>query len=208
MLYAHGGNWAFDAMLSKLPRYDRNALPLRGIRLVLSCMILQATLALGQAIPAHPLETPAQRSAAIATTVIGIISYTRWPADPRPIRICVMAKPVYAEGLLANNRISGREIAAREMATDDPTVTSACNVLYLGALGEKDRLALFASLAGHPILTISETGPACNASSMFCLRFERNRIGLQMNLDSIARSGVHVDPHVLLLSAPRPKAFE
>lgn len=195
-------------MLSKLPRYDRTTLPARGIRLVFSCIVLQAGTALGQSNPAHPLETPAQRSAAIATTVAGIISYTRWPADPRPINLCVMAKPMYAAGLLKDNRIAGREIAARVMEIGDPEAPSTCNILYLGALPEKDRLALFSSLAGHPILTISETDPACNAGSMFCLRFEPDRIGLQMNLDSIARSGVHVDPHVLLLSAPRPKVAE
>lgn len=181
---------------------------MRAVRFLFAFLVLQSGTATGQAVPAHALDTVAQRNAAIASTVIGIISYTHWPADPRPITICVIANPAHAEGLLSNITAAGKPITAREMAVDDPTVTSACNVLYLGALGEKERLALRASLAGHPILTIGETGPACGAGSMFCLRFESNRVGLQMNLDSIARSGVHVDPHVLLLSAPKSKAVE
>ncbi|HST28436.1 MAG TPA: YfiR family protein [Rudaea sp.] len=195
-------------MSSKPQQFQRNGPPLRVVRLLLAFLLLRCGPALGQAVPAHPLETPAQRAAAIASTVIGIISYTHWPADPRPITICAIAKPDHAGSLLANETGAGKAIAVREMGIDDPTLTSACNVLYLGALNEKERLALFASLAGHPILTISETGPACNAGSMFCLRFERNRVGLQMNMDSIARSGVHVDPHVLLLSAPKQKVAE
>lgn len=195
-------------MSSKSSQLPRNGLSTRVVRLLLAFVVLQTGLAAGQVVPAHPLETAAQRSAAIASTVIGIISYAHWPADPQPITICVIAKPAYAAGLFANNASAGKATAVREMQVDDPTVPSTCNVLYLGALAENERLALFASLAGHPILTISETGPACNAGSMFCLRFERNRVGLQMNLDSIARSGVHVDPHVLLLSAQGQKAVE
>ena len=194
-------------MSSKLPLFHHNGPSMRAVRLLFAFLVLQTGLAVGQAVPAHALDTAAQRNAAIAATVIGIISYTHWPANPRPITICVIAKPAHADGLLANNA-AGKAITAREMAIDDPSVTSACNVLYLGALEEKERLALRASLAGHPILTISESGPTCSTGSMFGLRFESNRVGLQMNLDSIARSGVHVDPHVLLLSAPKPKAVE
>jgi hypothetical protein len=192
-------------MSSKPQQFQRNGSSPHAVRLLLALLAFEASLAAGQVVPAHPLETAAQRSAAIASTVTGIISYARWPADPQPIRICVVANPLYAQGLLTGQLDAGRKIVTQEMEIDDPTMPSSCNVLYLGALDEKQRLALIASLAGHPILTISETGPACSAGSMFCLRFERNRVGLQMNLDSIARSGVHVDPHVLLLSASKSR---
>jgi hypothetical protein len=195
-------------MSSKPQKLQRKRSSPRAARLLLAFLAFQIRLAGGQVVPAHPLETAEQRNAAIASTVTGIISYARWPADPQPIRICVVAKPLYAQGLLAGDLNPGRRIVTQEMGIDDPSMPSACNVLYLGALDEKQRLALITSLAGHPVLTISENGLSCNAGSMFCLRFERNRVGLQMNLDSIARSGVHVDPHVLLLSAPKPKVSE
>ncbi|MGE5167544.1 MAG: YfiR family protein [Deltaproteobacteria bacterium] len=195
-------------MSSKPQQLQRHRSSPRALRLLLAFLAFQIRLAVGQVVPAHPLETAEQRNAAIASTVTGIISYARWPADPQPIRICVVAKPLYAQGLLTGQADAGRKIVTQEMGIDDPSMPSSCNVLYLGALDEKQRLALIASLAGHAILTISENGPACNAGSMFCLHFERNRVGLQMNLDSIARSGVHVDPHVLLLSAPKSKVTD
>lgn len=39
------------------------------------------------------------RTHAVTTVVVGIISYARWPSEPKPIRLCVTAPTQYAEGL-------------------------------------------------------------------------------------------------------------
>lgn len=65
---------------------------------------------------------------------------------------------------------------------------------------ERERQQVFHSLAGHPVLSISERGTECSVGSMFCLNVGGPRITFEANLDSIARSGVRVHPSVLKLA--------
>ncbi|MCW5505571.1 YfiR family protein, partial [Pseudomonas aeruginosa] len=73
-------------------------------------------------------------------------------------------------------------------------------VIYLGVVDERERQQVFRSLAGHPVLSISERGTECSVGSMFCLNVGGPRITFEANLDSIARSGVRVHPSVLKLA--------
>ncbi|OOG56304.1 hypothetical protein B0E48_09000 [Rhodanobacter sp. C03] len=153
---------------------------------------------------ATPSPLMARRTHAVSEVVLGIISYTQWPISLPQLQLCVLAKPLYAGALLNGALASeGLKIVARQMDIDDPRLGRDCNVVYLGAVTDTQRQKIFEQLSGHPVLSISDADAVCAAGSMFCLYVEdTDTVRFKTNLDSVARSGVRVDPHVLLLSHP------
>lgn len=149
-----------------------------------------------------PSSTMHSRTQAVTNVVLGIVSYTQWPVRLSRLQLCVLAQPLYAGELLHGERMSGdKKIVARSMAIDDPDLGRDCNVVYLGAITAAQRLDIFERLSGHHVLSISEADPTCAAGSMFCLYVEEpDKVRFKINLDSVARSGLRIDPHVLLLS--------
>jgi hypothetical protein len=150
---------------------------------------------------AAPTGTPASDvAAAVSRVVQDIISYTRWPTPPGQFRLCVVGQTDYADGLFQTGlQIDGVQLNAQRMTIRDNHLGAACDVVYSGALTETERTILRNDLAGHPVLTISEHDPSCSDGNAFCLAVHGTAVSFSVNLDSIARSGVRVDPHVLLL---------
>ncbi|MNN73616.1 hypothetical protein D3C81_1897490 [compost metagenome] len=64
---------------------------------------------------------------------------------------------------------------------------------------EARRKRLSADLSGRPVLVIAEEDFECEVGSMFCLNIRENQVSFRVNLDTLARSGVHVHPSVLQL---------
>ncbi|ATL92263.1 hypothetical protein CK911_05180 [Aeromonas sp. CU5] len=149
-------------------------------------------------------ETAAEsRATAVRELVLDLLSYTRWPAEPAVLRMCVAAPTEYAGHLFTINRqANGRRVQVNRYEANDPAISSNCDVLYLGVLDEPTRIALFARLQGHPVLSISEYNHDCTSSSVFCLQTsqDQERIRFKVNLDALALSGVKVHPAVLKLA--------
>lgn len=89
------------------------------------------------------------------------------------------------------------------LLADDPSVASACDAIYLGKLDKLERERLFQRVNGHPVLSISEADDPCTVGSLFCLRVGDQQVAFDVNLDSVARSGVRIHPSVLQLSRRR-----
>jgi len=53
------------------------------------------------------------------------------------------------------------------------------------------------------VLSISEADDPCTVGSLFCLRVSDQQVAFDVNLDSVARSGVRIHPSVLQLSRRR-----
>ncbi|AVK07734.1 MULTISPECIES: YfiR family protein [Pseudomonas aeruginosa group] len=142
-----------------------------------------------------------QRSNAVSQVLLGIFSYVRWPKEPTVLQLCVVGPTEYADGMLRGMvQANGRRVQVERRAVDSPGLGTLCNVIYLGVVDERERRQVFHSLAGHPVLSISERGSECSVGSMFCLNVGGPRITFEVNLDSIARSGVRVHPSVLKLA--------
>lgn len=168
---------------------------------------LPALLVIGQA-SASPIPAPdgrAASAAAVGQVVMGILSYTRWPQQPEPIRLCVTGEPAYAAGLLDDEaRPSTPAAVARAVAPGDPSLAQDCDAVYLGGLSEKAQRQVLQRLVGRPVVSIIEDDAECAVGGMFCLDIQPDRVGFQVNLDSVARSGVRIHPAVLQLSRRRP----
>ncbi|MFN3984779.1 MAG: YfiR family protein [Rhodocyclaceae bacterium] len=139
--------------------------------------------------------TPRDLSAA----VWGIISYTRWPQPPVPLRVCVLGSTRHAEAIART-----AEWAAPQLEVAFPQITlahaaDACDVVHVGHLADDERLALIHSLVGRPVLSIGEGDDFCSAGGMFCIDTSDGGLRFGANLDALSRSPLRVNPQVLRL---------
>ena len=174
-----------------------------GIRL-LSAVAVFASVCLAQpaqsqsATSANPVAE--NRDDDVARIVTGIVSFTRWPTDPPAIRLCVATPAAYGDSIAARAPANpARQIVAGRYPLGDTRLETDCDVIYV----EQDNEAaqrLFQHLAGHPVLSIGGNDDACAMGSLFCLTHTRGVLSFAANLDAIARSGLRVNPKVLLLA--------
>jgi hypothetical protein len=142
-----------------------------------------------------------------AAVLWGIISYTRWPQEDAPLKICLIGESAHAEAIrrLAMAIEFRRTVVVHDLPAETEKAQE-CDVAYFGSLPEQQRNQILHSLTGLPVLTIGEGGVAfCSAGGMFCLHAtdaaSSNGGGLfATNLDVISRSGLRITPRVLRLS--------
>ncbi|MFS2070887.1 YfiR family protein [Pseudomonas sp. CT11-2] len=148
-----------------------------------------------------------QRARSVTQVVLGILSYARWPVEPQQLRLCVVGPTEYTDDLVkGTTQATGRPVTVRRLLADNPAIASECDAVYIGKLTGDERSRLFASLMGRPVVSISEGGDQCTVGSLFCLRVGDEQVSFEVNLDSVARSGVRIHPSVLQLSRRKPAA--
>ncbi|MFJ2388268.1 YfiR family protein [Pseudomonas koreensis] len=154
-----------------------------------------------------PVGMAEQRAKSVTQVVLGILSYARWPVEPAQLRLCIVGPTEYTDDLVkGTTQATGRPVTVRRLLADNPVIVSECDAVYIGKLTADERSRLFASLIGHPVLSISEGGDQCTVGSLFCLRVGDEQVSFEVNLDSVARSGVRIHPSVLQLSRRKPAA--
>lgn len=170
--------------------------------LLVAILCLLAPRAFAQA--SAPVGTADHRAHAVTQVVLGILSYARWPVEPAQLQLCVVGPTQYTDDLVkGTTQATGRPVVVRRLLADNPDIVSTCNAVYIGKLSADERGRLFTSLIGHPVLSISEGGDQCTVGSLFCLRVGDEQVSFEVNLDSVARSGVRIHPSVLQLSRRR-----
>ena len=154
--------------------------------------------------PETPISLADQRAKAVTQVVLGILSYARWPVEPAELHLCVVGPTEYTDDLLKGaTQSTGRPVQVRRLLANNPAIVSDCNALYLGKLTDEERSTLFQRLNGQPVLSISERDDRCTVGTLFCLRVGDEQVSFEVNLDSVARSGVRIHPSVLQLSRRR-----
>lgn len=145
-----------------------------------------------------------QRAKSVTQVVLGILSYARWPVEPAQLRLCIVGPTQYTDDLVkGTTQATGRPVVVQRLLADHPNIADACDAVYIGKLTGEERSQLFAALIGRPVLSISEGGDQCIVGSLFCLRVGDEQVSFEVNLDSVARSGVRIHPSVLQLSRRR-----
>ncbi|MEB2649053.1 YfiR family protein [Pseudomonas sp. C 49-2] len=154
-----------------------------------------------------PASLAAHRAQAVTQVVLGILSYARWPVEPAQLRLCIVGPTQYTDDLIkGTTQATGRPVVVQRLLASHPDIVNACDAVYIGKLSADERSQLFTSLIGHPVLSISEGGDQCTVGSLFCLRVSDEQVSFEVNLDSVARSGVRIHPSVLQLSRRRAPA--
>lgn len=157
--------------------------------------------------PQAPQSMADQRAKAVTQVVLGILSYARWPVEPAQLRLCIVGPTEYTDDLVkGTTQATGRPVTVRRFLANNPSIVSECDAVYIGKLSGDERSQLFASLTGRPVLSISEADDQCTVGSLFCLRVSDDQVSFEVNLDSVARSGVRIHPSVLQLSRRKPAA--
>lgn len=141
-------------------------------------------------------------SASVAQTVWGILGYTRWPESGPVLQLCVAGETPHATLLLAGSELpNGRTVHARKVQLESAQPLQGCHALYAGRLGADQWKKLMTTWpSGHALLTLSEELAACQQGGMFCLSIAPHGVSFELNLDSVARSGVRLNPRVLGLA--------
>ncbi|WP_252092027.1 YfiR family protein [Pseudomonas sp. MWU13-3659] len=181
-----------------------------ALRRVMGCVLsLLTAMLLSNSAPAWAGSAASdaqvqQRAKAVTQVVLGILSYARWPAEPNPLRLCLVGPTEYADDLIKGNvQNSGHALQVRRLLAGDASVSSGCDAVYIGKLDNAQREQLFKAINGHPVLSISEADDPCTVGSLFCLRVGDQQVAFDVNLDSVTRSGVRIHPSVLQLSRRR-----
>ncbi|MFI7855892.1 MULTISPECIES: YfiR family protein [Pseudomonas] len=177
---------------------------LMGCALTLHLLTLSLMASPAQAEQAATSVQALHRAKAVTQVVLGILSYARWPSAPVPLRLCLVGPTEYADDLIKGNlQNNGQSLQVRRLLANDPQLAQACDAVYIGKLDDTDRNRLFHVLSGRPVVSISEADDPCTVGSLFCLRVSDQQVAFEVNLDSVARSGVRIHPSVLQLSRRR-----
>jgi hypothetical protein len=178
-----------------------------GCKQVLLAGLLCLLTCIAFAQPETAVSKADQRARSVTQVVLGILSYARWPVEPQQLRLCVVGPTEYTDDLVkGTTQATGRAVTVRRLLADNPAIAGECDAVYIGKLTSDERSRLFASLTGRPVVSISEGGDQCTVGSLFCLRVGDEQVSFEVNLDSVARSGVRIHPSVLQLSRRKPAA--
>ncbi|MVW88621.1 YfiR family protein [Pseudomonas sp. PB101] len=175
----------------------------KALLAILLCLMASVAFAQSQV----PVGMADQRAKAVTQVVLGILSYARWPVEPLLLRLCLVGPTEYTDDLVkGTTQATGRPVTVQRLLADNPSIATDCDAVYIGKLTGEERSRLFAALVGHPVLSISENDEQCSVGSLFCLRVSDEQVSFEVNLDSVARSGVRIHPSVLQLSRRKPAA--
>lgn len=83
---------------------------------------------------------------------------------------------------------------------DQEALAATCDAIYFGSESPAKQLELISQYQGRALLLISEQNPECVIGSAFCLIIDRGQVRFAVNLDALTRSGVRVNPDVLMLA--------
>lgn len=164
-------------------------------------------LVAAQPVFAHAADdAPAAPAPGVGAIVWGIVSYTRWPQPPQPLRVCIAGTTTHEDDIRSASTWTTPERSSEIRAlaeAEDPA--ARCDLVYVGTLAPDTTVTLIGQLAGKAVLSIGEGKEFCSVGGMFCL--DTATLGddqaaprFGANLDAISRSGLRVSPQVLRLS--------
>jgi hypothetical protein len=92
---------------------------------------------------------------------------------------------------------------------NDEKIARQCDLVYAGEMPENEIKTLIKNISNAPVLSIGEDRAFCSLGGMFCLnaRPEAGSAGFAVNLDSISRSKLRINPQVLRLTSQLGKAL-
>ena len=151
--------------------------------------------------PALAAQTAATEQEVKAAFLYKFPAFVEWPERPREAFVIAVAGADEIAGELA--RIGqGREILGRPIVVKplhDGETAAGAQVLFIGR--DSGRLAPLArSLAGHPVLVVSEAPGALEQGSLINFVLVDGRVRFEVALDAAERNGLRISPRLLALA--------
>ncbi|NTZ48031.1 YfiR family protein [Lelliottia aquatilis] len=144
-------------------------------------------------------ETVTETDKSVRAIVSGIVSYTRWPALSGQPKLCIFSSSRYAQALSESTSVS-LPYTPQIVHTESEALNATCDAVYFGNESPANQLELFRNYQGRALLLIAEQNAECVIGSAFCLIINEETVRFSVNLDALSRSGVRVNPDVLMLA--------
>lgn len=129
---------------------------------------------------------------------LSILSYAKWNiSNPT---LCIIENEQAATAFSQAMRSQGLTFQIKTISSDQLS-SKPCDAVFFNQSSPESEQRLINQSFNKSILTFSHNNPECEIGSVFCLYTSKNGNTLfKVNLDSLAKSKIHVDPRVLLLA--------
>lgn len=143
-------------------------------------------------------QTYANSTHNIYLMTLSILSYVKWsPATPT---LCVIEDANATQQLNQSIRPQIDKVKIESINYNEIETNHCDAVLFSQSTPQLEQKLINKSL-NRKILSFSRNNTDCEIGSVFCLYASRNGNTLfKVNLDSLAKSRIHIDPRVLLLA--------
>jgi hypothetical protein len=162
-------------------------------------------LALGLALPANT-SVESSLPSVKAAFVFNFIKLVSWPerrfdAERSPVKVCVLRGDDMLDILRQSisGKLSGTHPIEVTVVGGEDNL-SACHVLYLGTQASGRYAALMSRVSGKGVLLVDEGDQFTWPDGMIRLFLEQNRVRFELNLESLERAGLKVDPRLIRLA--------
>ena len=132
-----------------------------------------------------------------ASFLLRLHAFVRWPSRVPPrVKVCIAGADPFGEALdfLAKER--NIRVARLEPGRD----ASGCSVVYLGQMDPASSASFLRSLAGRPVLTVSDAGEFARAGGMVRFVTENDRIRFEINKTAVDSAHLALDSQLLTLA--------
>jgi len=145
------------------------------------------------------LAASAGQDNAVHDIVSGIVSYTRWPAPHDKPTLCIFSSSAYVSAL-SHGTPDAHPYLPVTVQNEQQALAAKCDALYFGSETPEQQQQIINVFQSRPLLTMSEHNAECIIGSAFCLQMNSQKVTFSVNLDALSRSGVRVNPDVLMLA--------
>lgn len=134
----------------------------------------------------------------ISETTLSILSYARWTTDTPTI--CVIDNNNISKEFLVSAQRNNYKFQINTISAAQLKLVH-CDAVFFSNTTAATEQQLINSAMNKNLLSFSSSNTECEIGSVFCLYTSKEgRTLFKLNLDSLSRSKMHVDPRVLLLA--------
>lgn len=133
--------------------------------------------------------------------LVNFAKFVEWPVNSGPFAFCVVGDDRVAESL--ETGLSGKTILSRPVAVrNKPALRDLplCNVVYIGRAEKKIAAQIAQSLAGKPILIVSEFPELGSQGVTISFFSDQERIRFEIHMGAVNRSGLKISSKLLQLA--------
>lgn len=139
-----------------------------------------------------------------AAYLLNFVRFTEWPAavleSGAPITLCVVNNR--AVSTLLADLAKGRMVEGHALivATPRPNAFATCHLLFASDLDPQAAASLMASVAGKPVLTVSDMDKFAQHGGVAHFFVEQGTLGFAINLEAAQRARVRLSHKLLSLA--------
>lgn len=131
-------------------------------------------------------------------TTFSIFSYTKWDTVP-PITICIVDNPKLTQQFKAATTQNKHHYTIEAIESKNINQKN-CDALLFSSMTPQQEAKTINNIQKSSVLTLSLNNEACEIGSAICLYKRDQHTAFKVNMTSLSKSKIHIDPRVLLLT--------